>query len=166
MGGACQDKTLDFILFCFDHVDLICEKNSDSTLMSLENGWTALFPDSQSVTTRSPSSPATRRPKHISAFHQLHCLSILRDTIGAYRHNKDPKRDAHGHTEHCLDYIRQALMCCADSTIEWPVLKQHDGHVHGDVNGYGVTHQCRDWDGLSAFAVQSRATNKTGLLDS
>lgn len=46
------------------------------------------------------------------------------------------------HIRHCLDLIRQSLMCNADTTRE---IRDDD---LGGVKGFGVLHQCRDWAGL------------------
>ena len=44
------------------------------------------------------------------------------------------------HIEHCIDLLRQSLMCQADTTIEIS--------EHGGVTGFGTKHQCRDFDQL------------------
>ena len=46
------------------------------------------------------------------------------------------------HVRHCIDLLRQSLMCQADTTVE--VKDEKAGGVHG----FGVEHQCRDWDEL------------------
>jgi hypothetical protein len=42
------------------------------------------------------------------------------------------------HFKHCLDYLRQVLMCTSDLTLEIqnPILKA--------VEGFGVEHTCKD----------------------
>lgn len=47
------------------------------------------------------------------------------------------------HISHCFDYLRQAIMCAGDSTLEWPRIES-DGRRFA-VDGWGVQHQCRDW---------------------
>ena len=44
------------------------------------------------------------------------------------------------HVNHCFDYIRQAIMCAGDMSIEGvvPGLTQ-------DVSGYGFQHQCKSY---------------------
>lgn len=47
-----------------------------------------------------------------------------------------------GHIRHCIDLLRQSLMCNADLTVE---LK--DAQL-GGVTGFGTQHRCTDWQGL------------------
>ena len=51
-----------------------------------------------------------------------------------------PRED---HVLHCFDYLRQGIMCAADSTLEWP-RQEVDGRRFA-VDGWGVEHQCADW---------------------
>jgi len=46
------------------------------------------------------------------------------------------------HIRHCIDLIRQSLMCQPDTTIE---LKDEEV---GGVTGFGTEHQCKDWEQL------------------
>lgn len=48
------------------------------------------------------------------------------------------------HVSHCFDFVRQALMCRPDLTLEWPV------KVNGKflVLGWESTHQCKDWGAI------------------
>jgi hypothetical protein len=47
------------------------------------------------------------------------------------------------HVYHCFDYIRQALMCAGDLTLEWPRTEK-DGRRFA-VDGWGISHQCKSW---------------------
>lgn len=46
------------------------------------------------------------------------------------------------HLQHCIDILRQALMCQPDLTIE---IQDDD---LGGVTGFGIEHQCVDWGEL------------------
>ena len=46
------------------------------------------------------------------------------------------------HVRHCIDLLRQSLMCGADTTVE--VKDEAAGGVHG----FGVEHYCVKWDHL------------------
>lgn len=46
------------------------------------------------------------------------------------------------HIQHCIDLIRQALMCQADTTVE-----VKDKEI-GGVTGFGTTHVCHNWGEL------------------
>lgn len=67
------------------------------------------------------------------------------------------------HAEHCLDYLREALVCHSDTTLE-PVkevrvdengapAKEGSTGVHIDnvAMGWNVTHRCRDWSVLRDY---------------
>ena len=96
----------------------------------------------------------------VSMFHQLHCLSHIRGHLWTLKfaaaHNNtewanrvllEPQLD---HVLHCFDYIRQAIMCAGDMTLEWPREEADGGRFA--VDGWGVSHQCKRWVGtLSRF---------------
>ncbi|KAH7123581.1 hypothetical protein B0J11DRAFT_529353 [Dendryphion nanum] len=63
------------------------------------------------------------------------------------------------HIGHCLDYLRQSLMCAADTTLE-PV-----DPVRGGVTGWGVSHTCRSYEDLKTWAESRRASNASGFGD-
>ena len=58
-------------------------------------------------------------------------------------HHGDPR-----HVRHCLDYLRQAIMCHADTNIE-PVIPELGG-----AKGFGVGHRCRNYDELMGWIMQ------------
>lgn len=93
----------------------------------------------------------------ISLFHQLHCLVnirkhtfMLQAALGRadwqeiydllLKHQED-------HVYHCFDYIRQALMCAGDMTVEWP-RTEPDGRRFA-VDGWGIEHECKSWVSFS-----------------
>lgn len=47
-----------------------------------------------------------------------------------------------GHIRHCIDLLRQSLMCNADLTVE---LKNEE---LGGVTGFGTVHRCVNWPAL------------------
>lgn len=65
------------------------------------------------------------------------------------------------HLDHCWDYIRQVIMCFGDPALE-PAKVDGDG-VRRNVDGWGATHQCRDWDALHDFAVNNRPDDSEGI---
>ena len=44
------------------------------------------------------------------------------------------------HVLHCIEFLRQSVMCHADTTVE-----TKDPLVKGVV-GFGIAHPCRDWN--------------------
>jgi len=79
-----------------------------------------------------------RRPFTFSLFHQLRCLNIVRESLLARRHPPytKPSRLA----THCMNYIRQMVLCRADLTLESARHPRGPNTVVSD-----VTHICRDW---------------------
>ena len=43
------------------------------------------------------------------------------------------------HIQHCLDYLRQSLMCHGDTTLE-----PDDVGING-AHGFGIQHVCKSW---------------------
>lgn len=57
---------------------------------------------------------------------------------------------------HCFDYLRQSIMCAADSNLE-PFRSRFDGMRPGDgVDGIGSIHQCRKYEDVFAWADRFR----------
>ncbi|KAF2865105.1 hypothetical protein BDV95DRAFT_612893 [Massariosphaeria phaeospora] len=115
----------------------------------------------------------------VSVFHQLHCLNMLRqayyggeDEPGApeggvsplsgdfYHHPSENRNGMHagGHAKHCFDYLRQALLCVADSTLE-----ERSDKTSG-VKGVGTTRQCRDFEALKAWTENHRYSDEDGIV--
>lgn len=68
---------------------------------------------------------------------------------------EDPMPRSVNHMFHCMDYLRQTILCNADLTIEWEALTVKERLPTGHIDGYGVTHQCRDWVGFCVFLLSS-----------
>ena len=82
----------------------------------------------------------------VDAFHQLHCVARVREMIISYpsllKLNPDlGEQDRYyQHTLHCVDYLRQAVMCNLDLTL---VSTGHDLEFD-----HSPPRQCRDWDAV------------------
>jgi hypothetical protein len=85
----------------------------------------------------------------MSRFHQLHCLSYLRKTLQRAREGEDVGLDDNDdlHWPHCFFYIRQAILCAADDTIELPH-RHNKTHRYGSIDGASDVRQCRDAEKL------------------
>ncbi|KAK8105486.1 hypothetical protein PG999_008845 [Apiospora kogelbergensis] len=91
----------------------------------------------------------------MSAFHQLHCLSYLAEHLQqGYAGINLTEKVAH-HTAHCFNYLRQGIMCSADTTLEG---KTEAGP------GEGSEHECVDYDALLEWANNNSAYKWRGLL--
>lgn len=99
------------------------------------------------------SSSGQQLTRGIAMFHKLHCLQSLRSEFTRLVH--DPNRHevfwsaseetTRMHIGHCFDFIRQDILCGADTTLE-PL-----GDDYGATDGLGISHSCTDWSPLTKF---------------
>lgn len=115
----------------------------------------------------------------ISMFHQLHCLaglntafSLLSTNSSSPPPNDDPtisspqQKHKHAsapeHLMHGFDYLRQAIMCAGDTALE-PAAQWKNTRMRL-VDGWGVTHSCRNYREVYDFAERNVYMNATGAL--
>ncbi|KAB8298645.1 hypothetical protein EYC80_000824 [Monilinia laxa] len=89
----------------------------------------------------------------LNVYHHLHCLKFMREAFYA-----DYYPDAQGpttkmHVDHCIDDIRQALMCHADTSIT--TFKWQEG-IRRPMPDFAGWHTCNNWQVLDDWAT-SRA---------
>jgi hypothetical protein len=77
----------------------------------------------------------------VAMFHQLHCLQRIRDAI--------VQGDPGHHTRHCLNLLRQAVLCASDTTLD--PLNSAKG-----TDGLGIVHVCRDWQRVYDFVEENQ----------
>lgn len=71
--------------------------------------------------------------------------------------------EPHSHTLHCLDYLRESILCTSDSTLE-PFKPKFDSAAdRKGVDGYGTPHQCRDFGKLRNWAEKFRYNDNQGF---
>lgn len=93
--------------------------------------------------------------------HKIPCQGVVRDVIKKYEKHDKSRFAGAGHEYHCIDYIRQSIMCSGDTTLDFAEL--HDDGTRRGFSGAGSTHQCRDWDSIVDWAVENRAGDKKGI---
>jgi len=126
----------------------------DDGLVALPNRWTsskglpesARFPwdDSRSIWL-------------INGYHGLHCVKRIYVSLMEYRKNL-PQSLPTRHIAHCLDSLRDQILCDADDTPRFTRYRTDDGHLTGQEQ----TRQCRDWSKLESFAKQNNACYRYG----
>ena len=90
----------------------------------------------------------------LSVFHQIHCLSAIRKLLAMPPpDNDDSLLERNHHIKHCLDYLRDQIMCSADTSLEHARV----GGTGTEVDSWGVVHQCRDWTQVWEFARDHRS---------
>jgi len=99
----------------------------------------------------------------IAVFHELHCLMHLSgyiDKLVMQIRKKDSTLDegAIWHNDHCFNYLRNALLCCGDTTLEGQAQTPELEGVAG-TDGTGAVHICRNFDEIKAYAEKTRLTD-------
>jgi hypothetical protein len=104
----------------------------------------------------------------IAVFHELHCLMHMSgyiDKLTIQIRNKDLTidEDLSRHNDHCVNYLKNAIMCCGDTALEG---QSQDFMFDHDVgtDGTGAVHVCRSYDEISAWAEKRRATEGKEVL--
>ncbi|KAF2969099.1 hypothetical protein GQX73_g4494 [Xylaria multiplex] len=118
-----------------------------------ERYWGLVFPRGRGFIQHPIISPV---PHGLAVYHQLHCLDAIRHGYWAAIDGLEPGHKAEpGHIRHCIDYLRQSIMCNADTNLE-PINKDLGG-----VTGFGFTRKCRDIVQIMAWADKWRTHNQT-----
>ena len=87
---------------------------------------------------------AQRQPYTLAMLHQLRCLDVVRGEV--VRPRREGGADADGPSElarHCLNYIRQMVICRGDTQLE-PF--EHPNNI--DPIFTDQVYECRDWDAV------------------
>ncbi|KAI0828632.1 hypothetical protein BC628DRAFT_1417630 [Trametes gibbosa] len=114
-----------------------------------DDDWAAAFTPDFGFTTVGPRH--LNRTFQLAMQHQMHCLDALRVAFAM----GGPAAQA-PHTEHCLRYLRQTVLCHADTTLEESAVAVHNGKLrHLSKQGYGVMHRCRDWTALRRYQLEN-----------
>lgn len=105
--------------------------------------WSALVPSSGGIVHLPvPGSDAGPKPFMLSMFHQLRCLDIIRRAY-VYRDRQQDTPDMTNMTaisRHCLNYLRQTVLCRRNTRIERVV----DPYMQPSVQPWGPL-TCKDW---------------------
>ena len=98
----------------------------------------------------------------LDVFHELHCLNMLREFVYRdYYPDKHTMEAQIDHLDHCIDLLRQVLMCHSDISL----------HTYGWKDGYRwpwpdftIEHECRSWDHLMVWAEEHNVPDLTGPI--
>ncbi|OAA36250.1 hypothetical protein NOR_07595 [Metarhizium rileyi] len=108
---------------------------------------------------RTTNGPPGSYMVELEMFHQFHCLRWIRDqfwqlddTAAGTAMLKDfPQR--RNHTDHCIDYLRQSIMCHGDVT---PITFEYVPEIRGLIAHHSTEHQCRDFKAIYSWAKGRR----------
>ncbi|KAH7360141.1 hypothetical protein BKA65DRAFT_473311 [Rhexocercosporidium sp. MPI-PUGE-AT-0058] len=106
--------------------------------------------------------------KVVSAFHQMHCLNLIRRSFAVSISSPNTFPYLIGqllpHWDNCFEYLRQVLMCMADTTLE--ELERDDrGEAVAHVDGWGTERVCRSWEGVRGWAQGHRGGGRGSLIE-
>ncbi|KAJ6478587.1 hypothetical protein C8R47DRAFT_1219528 [Mycena vitilis] len=85
----------------------------------------------------------------VTLFHQLKCLDIIRT-----QYKSPPSEPISPHTRHCMNYLRQTLLCQPNLRLE----SVEDEFGLSDRNFYDTV--CRDWTAVYREAERNQAVFK------
>ncbi|KAF3802774.1 Cyclochlorotine biosynthesis protein O [Colletotrichum gloeosporioides] len=116
---------------------------------------------------RLSNTTSTLGPRHpglywikLDVFHQLHCLNALRMSVWP-EYYSDPYYAAileKDHLAHCIDSIRQSIMCHSDIT---PLVLQWDDNLQKSRHRANLPHSCRNFDKIREWAVKRAIAQMT-----
>ncbi|KAI0154556.1 hypothetical protein GGR57DRAFT_466025 [Xylariaceae sp. FL1272] len=82
----------------------------------------------------------------LSMHHQIHCLGLMKHVFLKSERNQTVTPLDYRHMDHCVEYIRQAVMCHGDLTLEPLLAGSTRTKIESDT--WGSKHFCRDWNVL------------------
>lgn len=97
----------------------------------------------------------------LEVFHQLHCLNMIRKaTYPSYQDEYsggdfgvDPKQ-LRGHLDHCVEMLREGLMCQADVGVITFKMQKEGEEAEGEYRpDFANWHVCRDYEAIREWAV-------------
>lgn len=119
-------------------------------------------------------------PKSVSVYHQIHCLHGIRtayyirmnelykaqhkhDLVNQFIEELEKKGDNRyiWHLDHCFEYLRQALICAADSNLED---LEVDAMGEATAPGWGTQRVCRNFEQLGEWSRKWRASEDDDIL--
>ena len=101
--------------------------------------------------------PEEGYPVNMEGLHQLHCLNLLRQSLHfnyEYYHESgaegfnDKERTYQLHVGHCVDMLRETIMCSASTDVMPYLWLNEDGDTIPD---FGREKRCRNFDSVRAW---------------
>lgn len=90
-----------------------------------------------------------------SVTHQIHCLFTIAQTYSGLKSGHPIPPDHHWHMIHCVDYMREAILCSADMALEGHETTFPDDN--GGSDGWDSKHVCKDYREVKAYLESVRA---------
>ncbi|KAI1869663.1 uncharacterized protein JN550_005644 [Neoarthrinium moseri] len=90
-----------------------------------------------------------------SMTHQLHCLWAIVQTYSGLSSGHEIPEDHHWHMIHCFSYMRQAILCAADTALEGHATTFPKDNSGSD--GWDAKHVCKDQSQVRSYLESVRA---------
>ncbi|KAK9772046.1 hypothetical protein AB5N19_11667 [Seiridium cardinale] len=90
-----------------------------------------------------------------SMTHQLHCLWAIVQTYSGLSSGHPIPDDHHWHMIHCFSYMRQSILCAADTALEGKATTFPDDNSGSD--GWDAKHVCKDINQVRDYLESVRA---------
>jgi len=90
-----------------------------------------------------------------SVTHQVHCLFAIVQTYSGLKSGHELPDDHHWHMIHCFSYLRQAILCSADTALEGHETTFPDHN--GGSDGWDSKHVCKDYSQVKKYLESVRA---------
>ncbi|KAM7191738.1 protein of unknown function (DUF3328) domain containing protein [Rhypophila sp. PSN 637] len=142
--------------------DSIANDVADIMITEEERQKLGLSPDSLKI--QNPKTGEWGYRAGIEVFHQLHCLNLLRQVIykkeyygqkelGGDVGDADSAEDLFGHVDHCIEALRENLMCQGDVSVftfkMFPELE--DEGIEGNWPDFSINHMCRNFEAIKQW---------------
>ncbi|KAJ7775804.1 hypothetical protein B0H14DRAFT_2631836 [Mycena olivaceomarginata] len=134
---------------------------------ALDDAWEDLYNFGVS---RIPREEAVKLPNKTSAvpgdpgyyiaeldvFHELHCLNMIRKALDPDYYpdwNIKIVERAREHVSHCVDWIRESIMCHSDTSV---IVWQWNGRVQQSMPKARIPHTCRNFEPIQKWGRQNQ----------
>ncbi|KAF7865303.1 hypothetical protein EAF04_006280 [Stromatinia cepivora] len=106
----------------------------------------------------------------LDVFHQLHCLNFVREAFYPERYGRSlyyPNGTLNyciwRHIDHCIDHVRQSLMCSADVA---PIPVQWNNETRSMRPRVDSMHTCKNYDKLKEWATRKKCERVSWICES
>ncbi|KZT00105.1 uncharacterized protein LAESUDRAFT_688551 [Laetiporus sulphureus 93-53] len=92
----------------------------------------------------------------LAIFHEIHCLNALRKMLHPEYYRPSPPEltpTPEEHADHCIDWIRQTLMCSVDIN---PMVYEWEEEKQVAIPKLSALHLCRSFDAVNEWAKNHR----------
>lgn len=97
-----------------------------------------------------------RQALHPEYYGTMNKTTYIYDVRGADTRSDTPlelPKVPFNHIGHCINAIRESLMCSADVT---PIVYYWDEQIQRSVPGFDAVHVCRDFEGIRKWALERK----------